>query len=80
MYKTGPETMRKNPSKLPKKSIQPHYRASEFSINMSLFFYRHMDGAIIECKANNTLVSNPTVRSLSLDMHREFPKYRIPLN
>ena len=30
---------------------------------------RHMDGAIIECKANNTHVSNPTIRSLALDMH-----------
>ena len=27
-----------------------------------------MDGANIECKANNTLVSKPTVRSLVLDM------------
>ena len=30
---------------------------------------RHMDGALIECKANNTHVSNPTIRSLVLDMH-----------
>ena len=30
---------------------------------------RHMDGALIECKANNTHVSNPTIRSLALDMH-----------
>jgi hypothetical protein len=30
-----------------------------------------MDGAIIECKANNTVVSQPTVRSLALDMHRK---------
>ena len=28
-----------------------------------------MDGAKIECKANNTLVSNPTIRSLDLEMY-----------
>ena len=36
-----------------------------------LIDHRHMDGAFIECKANNTLVSNPTVRSLALNMHCE---------
>ena len=30
---------------------------------------RQMDGAKIECKANNTLVSNPTIRSLDLEMY-----------
>ena len=35
---------------------------------LSIQLDRHMDGATIECKANNTLVSKPTVRSLVLDM------------
>ena len=31
-----------------------------------------MDGSLIECKANNTVVSTPTIRSLALDMHCNF--------
>ena len=31
-----------------------------------------MDGAQIECKANNTLVSNPTIRSLDLEMYCKY--------
>ena len=34
--------------------------------------FRQMDGAKIECKANNTLVSNPTIRSLDLEMYRKY--------
>ena len=34
--------------------------------------FRQMDGAQIECKANNTLVSNPTIRSLDLEMYCKY--------